>query len=372
MKRALVLAALALASCGKLQGFGGPVPPLVTFNVSFTGDLTPLLPLGVAGTRSLQVGLVWGAQWLTEPFCVLPPASDAAKAVIAAGCRDPFGFVPARVSASAAVAADGTASLPLFQLPSADVLIGDVTARIAYASLVVYDDRDGNNGTLELSEPHRAPSGRGDGPDSNDTPDATDIIYGASFLTMTAPDQRVAYREGAFSESAFYPRVGCGDPLKGFSIDAASGFTFDDAKAATLDGMLPTERDPTLCAQSPSGTLVSIAASAPADVDEVGCDEPTDDGSSRYREPPVDDPGLADRVWACVPLPSGGGFGGVADGGASDGGAADGGASDGGAPDGGASDGGVADGGASDGGVADGGSSSIIQLVVSGLSTDRF
>jgi hypothetical protein len=349
VKRAFVLATLALASCGKLQGFGGPVPPLVTFNVSFTGDLTPLLPLGIAGTKSLQVGLVWGAQWLTEPFCVLPPASDAAKAVIAAGCRDPFGFVPARASASAAVAAGGTASLPLFQLPSADVLIGDVTARIAYASLVVYDDRNGN-GTLDLSEPHRAPSGRGGGPDMNDTPDATDIIYGASFLTMTAPDQRVAYREGAFDTTGFYPRAGCGDPPRGFSIDAASGFTFDSAKAATLAGMLPLERDLNQCAESASGTLVSIAASAPADVDEVGCDEPTDDGSSRYREPPVDDPGLADRVWACAPLPSfdtGGGFGGAADGGATDGGAADDGAADGGA------------------------ASSIVQLVVSGLSTDR-
>ncbi|HSZ82801.1 MAG TPA: hypothetical protein VLA14_10995 [Polyangia bacterium] len=353
MRRALALATLALAACGKLQGFGGPVPPLVTFNVAFTGDLTPLRPPGIASEKSLQVAVVWGAQWLTEPFCVLPPESDAAKAVIAAGCRDPFGFVPARASASAAVAADGTASLPLLQLPSADVLVGDVTARVAYASLVVYDDRNGN-GTLDLSEPHRAPSGRDDGPDMNDTPDATDILYGASFLTMTAPDQRVAYREGAFDTTGFYPRAGCGDPPKGFSIDAASGFTFDSAKAATLAGVLPPEGDLALCAESPSGTLVSIGARAPADVDEVGCDEPTDDGSSRYREPPVDDPDLADRVWACAHLPSSGGFGGAPDGGA---------------PDGGAPDGGAPDGGAGDGGA--GAASSLIQLVVSGRSSDR-
>jgi len=349
VRRVLALAAttLALAACGnKLQGFGGAEPPLVTFNVAFTGDLAPLRPPGIAGTRSLQVGLAWGAQWLTEPFCVLPPESDAAAAVIAAGCRDPFGFVPARVSASAPIAADGTASLPLFQLPSADILVGDVTARVAYASLVVYDDQNGN-GTLELSEPRRAPSGRGDGRDMNDTADSTDIIYGASFLTMTAPDQRVAYREGAFNATgAFYPRAGCGDPPPGFSIISAGGFTTDRAIAATLAGTLPQE-DPTLCAEKPSGTVVSISARAPADVDEVDCDEPTNDGSSRYREPPVDDPDLADRVWACAHLPSfdtGGGFGGAADGGASDGGTTDGGTN-----------------------VA----SSLTQLVVSGLPSDR-
>ena len=35
-------------------------------------------------------------------------------------------------------------------------------------------------------------------------------------------DQRVAYREGAFITSGFYPRAGCGDPPPGFSILAAS------------------------------------------------------------------------------------------------------------------------------------------------------
>jgi hypothetical protein len=360
VRRALALATLALAACGKLQGFGGVVPPLVTFNVAFT-DPAKVLPQGIAGTSSLQVGLVWGAQWLTEPFCVLP--TNATMAVIAAGCRDPFGFVPARVSASAPVGADGTAALPLFQLPSADVLIGDVTARVAYASVVVYDDRNGN-GTLDLSQPHRAPSGRDDGPDTNDVADATDVIYGASFLTMKAFDQRVAYREGAFDEtSTFYPRVGCGDPPKGFSVVAASGLSADKALAGTLAGtcgalnQCDMETDLSMCSQtSPSGTPISIAARAPAEVDEVGCDVPTDDGSSRYREPPVDDPGIADaeRVWACAPL-SPFGTSGVA---GTDGGAADGG-----------TDGSAADAGAADGGA--GATTSLIQLVVSGLPTDR-
>jgi hypothetical protein len=347
VRRALALATLALAACGKLQGFGGTEPPLVTFNVSFTGDLAPLRPPGDTGEKSLKVAVVWGAQWLTEPFCVLPPESADAAAVIAAGCRDPFGFVPARVDASALIAADGTASLPLLQLPTADVLVGDVTARVAYASLVVYDDRDLSK-TLELSEPHRAPSGRGNGPGMQDMADSIDIVYGASFLTMTAPDQRVAYREGAFNtNSAFYPRFECGPPPDGFSVVAAGGFSAASAVKATFLGMLPKE-DPATCTEtSPSTTLVTVAARAPADVEEVGCEEPTNDGSSRYREPPVDDPGLADRVWACAHLPSfdpGGGIGGAADGGAADGGTADGGTN---------------------------AASSLVQLVVSGLPTDR-
>ncbi|HEX4406186.1 MAG TPA: hypothetical protein VH560_15215 [Polyangia bacterium] len=344
MRRALALAALALAACGKLQGTGGIVPPLVTFNVSFTGDLTPLRPVGITETKSLQVGLVWGAQWLTEPFCVLPAESTAAAAVIAAGCRDSYGFVPARVDVSAPVAADGTASLPLFQLPTADVLIGDVTARVAYASLVVYDDRDGNN-ILSLSRPQRLPSGGDDGPSTSNTPDSADIIYGASFLTMTAPDQRVAYREGAFNTTgAFYPRAGCGAPPPGFSIVAAGGFTPMSALTATLAGTLPQEV-PATCAEEPSATIVDVTAQAPSVVDEVGCDERTDDGSSRYREPPVDAPDLTDRVSACAHLSTfeTGGLAGF-------------------------------DGGAVDGGAADGGAgleTSIVQFVVSGRSTDR-
>ena len=90
------------------------------------------------------------------------------------------------------------ATLTLSQLPAPDVMVGDVTARVAYASLVVFDDRD-DSGTLELSRPRRPPFAfedeRGFQPGR---PDSLDVIYGASFVTMTAPDQRVAYREGAF------------------------------------------------------------------------------------------------------------------------------------------------------------------------------
>ena len=136
------LAPLLVAACGQLQGFGGDAPPLVSFDVVFQGDVAPLRPSGVTGEHALRVALVWGAQWLTEPFCVLPAESPEAAAAIDAGCRDPFGFVPAVVSVSVPIAVDVPATLTLSQLPAADVMVGDVTARVAYGSLVVFDDRD--------------------------------------------------------------------------------------------------------------------------------------------------------------------------------------------------------------------------------------
>jgi hypothetical protein len=303
--RILCLAPLLLAACGDLQGFGGPAPPLASFNVVVHGDLASLRPPGITSERSLRVALVWGAQWLTEPFCVLPAESPEAAAVIDAGCRDTFGFVPAAVSVSVPIAVDVPATLTLFQLPAADVMVGDVTSRIAYGSLVVFDDRD-DSGTLELSRPHRAPSGGREEDFQTGGPDSGDIIYGASFVTMTAPDQRIAYREGMFDAlSAFYPRAGCEpEPRRGFSVLAAGGFSEAAGLASALSGQLPPE-DPSTCTESaPADATISIDARAPADVGEVGCDERTNDSSVRYREPPTNGVDVASRTVACAKLPT--------------------------------------------------------------------
>ena len=304
MKRGvLCLAPLLIAACGRLEGFGGAAPPLASFQVVLHGDLAPLRPAGVTEERALRVALVWGAQWLTEPFCVLPAESPDAAAVIAAGCRDTFGFVPAVVSVSVPIAPEVPTTLTLSQLPAADVMVGDITARVAFGSLVVFDDRD-ETGTLELSRPLRAPSGRMDGPPDLGMQQGRDIIYGASFVTMTAPDQRVGYREGGFdAASAFYPRAGCEPPLPGFSVLAAGGFTPEAGIAAALSAGLPPQ-DPSTCAVSaPADATIEITARAPAEVLEVGCDERTVDSSVRYREPPtaLD---LTNRTVACAHLPT--------------------------------------------------------------------
>jgi hypothetical protein len=299
----LVVVAAAVTGCGKVQGFGGPVPPLATFDVEATGT--------VPGTPNLQIAFVWGRQWLVEPLCILPPDSrddpNAVAAVIAAGCRDPFGFVPARVAASLPVELGAPASFELFTLPSPDLMIGDVTARVAYGSFVLYDDRDGD-GTLELAQPNR-PAEEGPPPMGGDLPTQTaDVVYGASFVAMTEPDQRVAFREGAFNEgAAFYPRAGCGDPPAGFSVLAASGFTAQAAIAATLAGMLPPEQDPSQCAQlAPDAAPVTFAVGSATDRDvkELACSERQTDSTVRYREPGADAPDLTNRTFACVHYPS--------------------------------------------------------------------
>jgi len=314
------LAPLLVAACGRLQGFDGEAPPLASFEVVFQGDLAPLRPSGVTNEHALRVALVWGAQWLTEPFCVLPAESPEVAAVIEAGCRDPFGFVPNVVSIGAPIAVGEPATLTLTQLPPADVMVGDVTARVAYASLVVFDDRNGS-GTLELAQ-RTFRSFTNDGSDG--LPElldfeAPDIIYGASFVTMTAPDRRVAFREGAFDAlSAFYPRAGCEPPPRGFSVLTAGGFTAEAALAALLGGGLPPE-DPATCAVSaPAETTIAITARAPAEVQGVGCEERRDDSSVRYHQPPLNAPDFEGRVIACAHLPSfdaGGGAGGDTGGG---------------------------------------------------------
>ena len=295
------LAAWVLATgCGDLTGFGGAVPPLATVRTQVTGDFARVAPPGSPAPK-LTAALVWGAQWLTEPLCIASPDDASVAAVIAAGCRDPFGFVPDRVAASAPLAADGTAELDLFDLPGADVMVGSLTARVAYASIVVYDDRDGD-GTLTFGRPSRL-AGRDMGPPQDSGAQTRDLVYAASFATMTARDTRLAYREGGFDQTAaFYPRSGCGDPPAGFSIVSAGGFSADAAVAATLARQLPKE-DPATCTEQPIDTPVTLAYRPPAELRELACVERVDDSSIRYREPPADMPDITGRTVACAKLP---------------------------------------------------------------------
>jgi hypothetical protein len=244
---------------------------------------------------------VWGAQWLTEPFCVLPPDPATAAPAIAAGCRDPFGFVPDRVASNAPVSPDGSATIELFDLPAADVMVGDVTARVAYASLVIYDDRD-HDGTLTLGRPARL-AGRDDGRPDDAGVSTLDLVYAASFASMTEPDTRLAFREGGFDRrAAFYPRSGCGDPPPSFSLVSAGGFSAEVAIAAQLRGELPPE-DPATCREAPPDAPVMLTYRAPAALRELACEERRTDSSIRYREPTAEPPDLTGRTTACAKIP---------------------------------------------------------------------
>jgi hypothetical protein len=296
--------ALALCSaCDTVQGLAGTEPPLASFTVEVTGEVAALARPG-DGAANLQVALVWGAQWLPEPLCVLPAESPEAAAVLGSldapgpGCRDPFGFVPLRVAATAPIVAGEPTTLDVVAVPAGDVVVGDLTGRAAYASFIVYDDRDGD-GTLAIAEPSRVGS-----EDAGNSETATsDVVYGGSFVSMTQPDQRLGYREGAFdAAAAFYPRAGCEAPPVGFSVLAASGFTPGEAAAATRAGTLPQERDLSRCAAG--GAIVSVGVQAPDRVRELACAESNTDSSVTYREPPRAAPDLSGRLQACVHLPS--------------------------------------------------------------------
>ena len=300
------LALVLLAGCGDLAGFSGEVPPLATITVQSTGDFEAVRAPN-APDPNLHVALVWGEQWLPEATCFLPPESPELAAVVAAGCRNPLSFTPTRVTADAPLVPNEPVSLTLFALPSADLMVGDVTARIAYASLVIYDDRDGD-GILRLARSRRLPTGGPDmGPPDPEPLPSSSLIYGASFVAMTEPDTRLAFREGAFLETGFYPRKGCGTPLPAFSILSAGGFSLADAVAATVAGTLPSE-DPATCAESaPEDTTVKIPLRAPADVREVRCEQRREDSSVRYRRPPTDPLDLTSHAYACASIPSLGG-----------------------------------------------------------------
>ena len=81
-------------------------------------------------------------------------------------------------------------------------MVGDVTARVAYGEPggVRRSRRLGHARAVDAAT-IRSFDGRARGSTRAD-PESPDVIYGASFVTMTAPDQRVAFREGAFDARA--------------------------------------------------------------------------------------------------------------------------------------------------------------------------
>lgn len=311
MKCACAVAALALASalgaCGDLENFGGAAPPLATITVTATGDFAAV-HLPDTGEADLHVALVWGEQWFPEPLCFLPPESPEVAEVVAAGCRDPLSFTPTRVTAVAPLVPGEPVSLSLSALPAADLMVGTVAARVGYASFVVFDDRD-HDGVMQLPRPQRL-GGNGPGemmPPEEPPGPAVSVVYGASFVSMTQPDTRLAFREGEFIESGFYPRHGCGAPLPAFSLLSAGGFSLPAAIAATAAGMLPAQ-DPATCREIPADDVaVEIPLRPVPEVREVACEQRRDDSSVRYREPPVDAPDFSDRTYACAAIPNLGG-----------------------------------------------------------------
>jgi hypothetical protein len=305
----LALSLAMSSACGDLENFGGSAPPLATITVTATGDLASVQEPDT-GVADLHVALAWGQQWFPEALCFLPPESPEVAAVVDEGCRNPLSFTPTRVTADAPIVLGEPVTLALTDLPGADLMVGTVEARVGYASLIIYDDRD-HDGTMQLLRPQRVPGGGFDGEMGGDMMPAggipISIVYGASFVSMTEPDTRLAFREGAFFESGFYPRHGCGAPLPAFSLLTAGGFSFEEAIAATAAGTLPSE-DPSTCSEVPADDVaVTIPLRPTQEVREAACEQRNEDSSVRYRQPPDDAPDFTDRQFACAAIPNLGG-----------------------------------------------------------------
>jgi hypothetical protein len=294
------LASLAAAGCGKPVNANTPATALTQVHLLVTGDLTSVTPAGAAGdTPNLHVALAWGMQWQPEPFCIMQDQPPEVAAVMAAGCPDNFRFVPDRVGADILVEPNSPAVINLYTLPGADVMVGDITSRIAYASLIVYDDRNGN-GKFDL----RHPPHRHHHEEAEDAPGPPDLVYGASFISMTMPDRRIAFLEGKFVESAFYPRHGCPeDPPKSFSILSAGGFTQEAGMSAALQGQLPLE-DPASCAVNTLDDTIVIQLQSPTSLGQLACTASDGGGTTAYQEARTTAPaGLSSRAWACTGFP---------------------------------------------------------------------
>ena len=293
----LALSLVALAACGNVKGFSGPVPPLATYTVTPPAQAMPL--------HHPQVAVVWGMQWLPEALCILPPETMQAATVLAAGCRDPFGFVPLLAEPGVDVTPGEPNDVDFQTLPDSSVLVGQLTGRVGYGSIVFYDDLDDSN-SLQLARPNRLGVPMGGPMSEPQGVQLPDRVITATFASMTLPDTRLGYLEGTFDEAAaFYPRQGCGDPPDGFSVLAASGFSSQTALVDALAGVLPPETDPTQCVEAaPQDAPITSFVSGYSDIDEVACTENNADSSVRYREPdPTTPPDFTARTTACVHLP---------------------------------------------------------------------
>ena len=211
----IVSALLLLCACGGgVHDLSVSAPPLLVIQ-----GRTDLASLNRQNPDAgLVAALVWAGVPNIDPIC-LKYADDP---VVDAGCPDPYGMFYGAVETSAPVGADGSFTLALNTLPAAAVSIGDTETRIAYGSLIIAED---DNGDGELSLLGVGGGGGGDGFGGGNKFAAGgpfDTIVAATFYSLHASQDRLAFREGGFVENSnFYPAPGCADPPQGFSFMSA-------------------------------------------------------------------------------------------------------------------------------------------------------
>jgi hypothetical protein len=187
--------------------------------------------------------LVWAAVPAVSPLCLEFPRPELAPA-----CPDPYGVFWGQLERAAPIGDDGSFALELYNLPKASVSVGDEVTRIAFGSLIVIEDVNGD-GQPTLPVPILSQGGRDQGPeDPGGIPEDSDTVVAASFHSLHAEQTRVVFREGGFvTPSGFYPAPGCAAPPSGFSVMTAPPYAEDRAApggCATLPIDAPIEVTP--------------------------------------------------------------------------------------------------------------------------------
>lgn len=254
--------------CGPAAtGLGTEQPLLAEVKGTLVGNLLAL------GPRT-RVGLVWTGVPVFVPYCheygYTPLDRERAVTTEAAlGCRSPFAVVSSVVGPSVPLEStgDGTFTIPLRQVPPASVMVGEPGRRVAYASVVLFVDDDGD-GELDLGRPcGGGGGGLGGGPPvgstdagvgvdaaatTDDTRAGGEVIMGATFSVLTRPQIRITYVEGALDQSSYWypPPAGCSSfPSAGFSawrmgssLDPSATCEVERLEDATI-GISIAERD---------------------------------------------------------------------------------------------------------------------------------
>lgn len=217
MRRAFA-ALFVLAACTPVQGVGTEPQALVTIH----GRLSRA-PSELAHPRA---AILWAGVPVFVQYChdygPTPRDPDRQLTYVASkGCRDPFEVVPGQIGPTVAIDPGATTfEIGLEHLPDASVMVGTLEQRVAYGSLVLFDDTNDNERLNLTGGCPRRRRGEMMRPPDEQMPPPRDALLAASFVKLTSEQTRIAYVEGDFdAESFFYPHPSCTElPPRGFSI----------------------------------------------------------------------------------------------------------------------------------------------------------
>lgn len=251
---ALVLLTAIVAACSALPGESLGSAPVYTLNGHV--DVSKLRANG----KPLSVALAWGAVPAYPQVCV---THGNKYLQLKEACGSPFTFRIGQYFPGQPLVVDeaGNFTYTVGALPEARLTVGSQAGRVAYGSLVIYEDI-AQLGGFQPGEAGEEPASR---------------VVAASFASLTLPQHRIVLREGEWDiASMFYPHVGCTVPPPGFSL-----------MKATL-GISPQGELQGSCEIQPTTQPVEILPLSELDAKAISC--PANVGSAHpewISEPPT-------------------------------------------------------------------------------------